>query len=138
MSDWLCVQQRGRRGKRGNDESKESSTNEVFAEHINMAPWKNTRSTCPTTLNDGTPVEAAKIQGIKDTLVKAFGGYTHLNHRSEGAWRMGGVTFHDEVTIVRVLDDGSAHFDMTAFKKSIETALQQEAVLIIGRQVAAL
>ena len=36
---------------------------------------------------------------------------------------MGGVTFHDEVTIVRVLDDGSAHFDMTAFKKSIETAL---------------
>jgi hypothetical protein len=51
---------------------------------------------------------------------------------------MGGVTFHDEVTIVRVLDDGSAHFDMSAFKKSIENALQQEAVLIISRQVAAL
>jgi hypothetical protein len=51
---------------------------------------------------------------------------------------MGGVTFYDEVTIVRVLDDGSAHFDMTTFKKSIETALQQEAVLIISRQVAAL
>ena len=64
-----------------------------------------------------TPVEAAKIQGIKDSLVKAFGGYTLLNHRTEGAWRKGGVTFHDEVTIVRVLDDGSAHFDMTAFKK---------------------
>jgi hypothetical protein len=37
-----------------------------------------------------------------------------------------------------VLDDGSAHFDMSAFKKSIENALQQEAVLIISRQVAAL
>ena len=120
-----------RNGKRGNDESKESSTNEVFAEHINMAAMQY-EIYLPTTLNDGTPVEAAKIQGIKDTLVKAFGGYTHLNHRSEGAWRMGGVTFHDEVTIVRVLDDGSAHFDMTAFKKSIETALQQEAVLIIS------
>jgi hypothetical protein len=92
----------------------------------------------PTTLNDGTPVDAAKIQGIKQKLVKAFGGYTHLNHRSEGAWRMGGVTFHDEVTIVRVLDDGSARFDMTSFKKSIETELEQEAVLIISRQVAAL
>jgi len=43
-----------------------------------------------------------------------------------------------EMTIVRVLDDGSARFDMTAFKKSIETELQQEAVLIIRRAVAAL
>jgi hypothetical protein len=103
-----------------------------------MAAMQEYEIYLPTTLDDGTPVEAAKIQGIKDKLVKAFGGYTHLNHRSEGAWRMGGVTFHDEVTIVRVLDDGSAHFDMTAFKKSIETALQQEAVLIISRQVAAL
>ena len=32
----------------------------------------------PTTLNDGASVEAAKIQGIKDTLVKAFSGYTVL------------------------------------------------------------
>ena len=92
----------------------------------------------PTTLNDGTPVDAGKIQGIKNALVKAFGGYTHLTHRSEGAWRMGGVTFYDEVTIVRVLDDGCAHFDMTAFKESIETVLQQDAVLIICRQVTAL
>ena len=60
----------------------------------------------PTTLNNGEAVDAAKIEEIKDALVKAFGGYTHLNHRSEGAWRMGGVTFHDEVTIVRVFDDG--------------------------------
>jgi len=127
-----------RNGKRGNHESKEPSTNEVFAEHISMAAMQEYEIYLPTTLDDGTPVEAAKIQAIKDSLVKAFGGYTHLNHRSEGAWRMGGATFHDEVTIMRVLDDGSAHFDMTAFKKSIETALQQEAVLIISRQVAAL
>jgi hypothetical protein len=125
-------------GMMRNDENKEPSTNEVFAERINMAAMQEYEIHLPTTLKDGTPVEAAKIQEIKETLVKAFGGYTHLNHRSEGAWRMGGVTFHDEVTIVRVLDDGSAHFDMTTFKKSIGTALQQEAVLIISRQVAAL
>src|SRR6187402_1080051 len=91
----------------------------------------------PTARNDGTPVEAAKIEEIKESLVKVFGGYTHLNQRSEGAWRMGGVTFRDEVTIVRVLDDGFAHFDMPAFKKSIESVLQQETVLIISRQVTA-
>jgi hypothetical protein len=120
-----------RNGKRGNHESKEPSTNEVFAEDINMVAMQEYEIYLPTPLKDGTAVEAAKIQGIKVPLVKAFGGYRHLKHRSEGAWRLGGVTFHDEVTIVRVLDDGPAHFDMTAFKKSIE------AVLIISRQVAA-
>lgn len=90
----------------------------------------------PTTMNNGTPVDGVEIQRIKDKLANAFGGYTHLRHRSEGVWRMGGVTFRDEVTIVRVLDDGSAKFDMRAFKKSIEAALQQEAVLIISRDVS--
>ena len=47
---------------------------------------------------------------------------------------MGGVTFRDEVTIVRVLDDGAARFDMAAFKRSIEAALKQEKVLIICPQ----
>jgi hypothetical protein len=121
-----------RNGKRENDESKESSTNEVFAERINMAAMQEYEIHLPTARG------GCQNPDNQDTLVKAFGGYTHLNHRSEGAWRMGGVTFHDEVTIVRVLDDGSAHFDMTAFKRSIENALQQEAVLIISRQVAAL
>lgn len=91
----------------------------------------------PTSLNDGTPVDGEAIQRIKDTLAKTFGGYTHLNQRSEGVWHMGGVTFRDEVTIVRVLDDGSTKFDWVAFKKEIETALRQEAVLIISREVIA-
>ena len=90
----------------------------------------------PTTMNDGAPIDAHRIQQIKDQLAKVFGGYTHLQQRSEGAWRMGGVTFRDEVTIVRVLDDGSTNFDWPAFKKSIEVALQQESVLIIIRDVA--
>ena len=89
----------------------------------------------PMTMKDGTPIDGGEIQRIKDQLVKTFGGYTHLKHRSEGAWRMGGVTFRDEVTIVRVLDDGSADFDMSAFKKSIEAALRQEEMLIIAREV---
>jgi hypothetical protein len=91
----------------------------------------------PTALNDGTPVAPGEIERIKDRLAKAFGGYTHLSQRSEGAWQMGGVTFHDEVTIVRVLDDGAASFDWPAFKRSIESALRQEAVLIVARDVRA-
>ena len=61
-----------------------------------MAAMQEYEIYLPTTLNDGTHVEAAKIQGIQDTLVKAFGGHKHLNHRSEGAWRVDGVSLHDE------------------------------------------
>ena len=89
----------------------------------------------PTMTNRGTAVDASEIDRIKDTLVEAFGGYTHLNQRFQGAWRMGGVVLHDEVTIVRVLDDGTTAFDIAAFKTSLEAALDQEEVLIIARDV---
>ena len=92
----------------------------------------------PTTLNDGTPVDAAEIAQIKDALLKAFGGYTHLDHRFEGAWRVGEVTIRDDVTILRVLDDGRGTFDMASFKRTIEAALGQDAVLIIARDVRVL
>lgn len=89
----------------------------------------------PTTHNDGRPTDRAEIARLKATLAKAFGGYTHLRQRSEGSWSMGGVTFRDEVTIVRVLDDGTADFDMRAFKKTLEGVLEQDTVLIVEREV---
>ena len=90
----------------------------------------------PTTNNDGTPTDPKVIEQVKQQLARAFGGYTHLRQRSEGAWSLGGVMFRDEVTIVRVLDDGRSHFDMPAFKKSLESALAQETVLIVQRDVS--
>jgi hypothetical protein len=90
----------------------------------------------PTAHNDGAPTDPAEIERLKEILVRAFGGYTHLRQRSEGAWSIGGVTFRDEVTIVRVLDDGTARFDMRAFKKAVETALRQKNVLIVERAVS--
>lgn len=55
-------------------------------EHPPHTPMQEFKIYLPTTTNDGTPVDGGEIQRIKDDLVKAFGGYTHLNHRSEGAW----------------------------------------------------
>jgi hypothetical protein len=90
----------------------------------------------PTTHNDGSAADPAGIERLKEGLAKAFGGYTHLRQRSEGAWSMGGVMFRDEVTIVRVLDDGTAKFDMRAFKKLVEITLRQKSVLIVERGVS--
>ena len=59
--------------------------------------------------NDGALVESAEIESIKGTLIKAFCGYTHLQQRSKGAWKIAGITFHDDVAIMRVLDDGGRY-----------------------------
>jgi hypothetical protein len=89
----------------------------------------------PTTLDDGTPYEAAIIEQVKRSLRDAFGGYTHLTHRCEGAWSMGGVELLEDVTILRVLDDGSSGFDMCGFKRNLEIVLKQREVLIVFREV---
>jgi hypothetical protein len=90
----------------------------------------------PAVLEDGTPVNAAEVDRVKERLVEAFGGYTHLQQRHEGAWSMGGVTFRDEVTIIRVLDDGSSKFDMQSFKRDLEARFKQKSILIVRREVA--
>ncbi len=89
----------------------------------------------PCRKNDGTLVELADIESIKSTLIKTFGGFTHLQQRNKGAWKVGGTTFHDDVTILRVLDDGSAAFDMRKFKETLERTLKQDSVLIVEREV---
>ncbi len=90
----------------------------------------------PSRQNDGTLVALADIESIKIRLIEAFGGYTSLQQRSKGAWKMAGITFHDDVTIMRVLDDGSANFDMKRFKKRLERQLKQDTVLIVEREVS--
>jgi hypothetical protein len=70
----------------------------------------------PTTRNDGTSINLAVIDKLKQKLARAFGGYTHLQQRSEGVWSMGGVMFRDEVT-------------------KLEADLEQESVLIVAREV---
>lgn len=81
-------------------------------------------------------MDADLLAAAKETLAKAFGNYTHMAQRSEGAWKMGGVTFRDDVTLVRVLDDGAAGTDLQHFKKKLERELEQEMILIVSREVA--
>lgn len=90
----------------------------------------------PTTHGDGSPVDEAIIEGVKQSMRNAFGGYTHLTQRCDGAWRMGGVEFREEVTILRVLDQGPSEFDMQNFKCNLEALLRQQEVLIVVREVS--
>jgi hypothetical protein len=89
----------------------------------------------PAAQSDGKDVDPEKLREIKQRLAEAFGGYTYFKTRNEGVWRMGGVTFRDEITVIRVLDEGASVFDMGRFKQELERELVQESVLIVAREV---
>jgi hypothetical protein len=93
----------------------------------------------PMRRNDGTRVDDALLAEIKNRLTQIFGGYTHLRQHNEGVWRMGGVTFHDEITILRVLDESDSHeARVQDLKCELERRLGQQAILIVAREVQVL
>ena len=57
----------------------------------------------PLTYNDGTPIEAKTIERIGQRMLERFGGVTFFPQPNEGLWRMGEVTFRDQIVIFRVL-----------------------------------
>lgn len=80
---------------------------------------------------------AAIFQRLKEGLTEFFGGLTDFHHRSEGAWKFGGVTYHDEVVLLRMLgqDQEKARTFLTQLKHELEASLNEEQVLIIEREV---
>jgi hypothetical protein len=89
----------------------------------------------PTTRADGSKVDSAKLSALRETLLLAFGGYTETKYHGSGAWKMGGITYRDEVSILKVIATETADFDFRTFKRRMETDLEQEAVLILEREV---
>jgi hypothetical protein len=76
----------------------------------------------------------------KQRLTDFFGGLTDFHHRSEGAWKFGGVTYHDEVVLLRMLSDDRdrAREFLRALQRELETALDQQEILVIEREVVRL
>jgi hypothetical protein len=91
----------------------------------------------PLRYNDGSPVEANWIDYVGDELLANFGGYTYFPQPNKGVWKLGHVTFHDEIVIFRVLT-GTVRRPrqfFKALKKKLKKALQQEEILIVAIDV---
>jgi len=88
----------------------------------------------PSKRRDGERIPSAELDEIKNELEEVFGGYTAIG-ACEGTWKTNGKESRDNVTILRILDDGSAGFDMPAFRKRIEKSLQQDRLLISSRDL---
>jgi hypothetical protein len=91
----------------------------------------------PLFYNDGTPIEPSKMRRLQQLLLKHFDGFTYFPQANEGVWKMGDVTFRDDIVVVRVVthDTPSAREFMKRLKRNLKRSLNQEDILIIARTV---
>ena len=94
----------------------------------------------PLCYNDGKPVEADKFQELQKQLLDRFDGLTFFPQVNQGFWKLGNVTYRDEIVIYRVLasDSRRARRFLRNLKEKLKTELAQEEILIIERDVDAL
>lgn len=94
----------------------------------------------PLRYNEGSPVEAAKIDQIGERLLEQFGGVTFFPQPNQGMWKMGPVTFQDEIVIFRVLagNTRTARRFFRGLKAELKEDLQQEEILIVEKDAEVL
>ncbi len=89
----------------------------------------------PLRYNNGKAVEPWKIESIGERLLDEFGGLTFFPQPNQGHWRMGPVTFRDEIVVFRVLTEKvrPARRFFHRFKAALQEELKQEEVLIVEK-----
>jgi hypothetical protein len=100
-------------------------------------PVKEYEIYVPLSYNDGSAIEPRKFQQLQKRLVEQFEGLTFLPQPNQGTWKMGGVTYHDEIVIYRVQTAKvrSARRFLLRLKKDLEQELQQEKILIVEKDI---
>ncbi len=94
----------------------------------------------PLCYNDGTSIEPEKFQEIQRRLLKEFDGLTYFPQPNDGFWKLGDVTYRDEIVIYRVViaQTRSARRFLSEMKEELKRELDQEEILIIERDVKTL
>jgi len=74
----------------------------------------------------------------KQKLTEFFGGLTDFQHRTEGRWTFGGVTYFDDVVLLRMLSDEPtrAREFLRTIQRELESTLDQQEILVIEREVS--
>ena len=91
----------------------------------------------PLNYNDGSPVEWSKLKALQALLLEHFGGFTYFPQPSQGFWKMGEVTYQDEIVIYRVVSRKAraARRFIAKLKAELKKSLNQEEIFIIERRV---
>jgi hypothetical protein len=91
----------------------------------------------PLTHNDGSPVEPRRFRDLQVRLLEYFNGFTFFPQPNEGFWRLGNVTYRDEIVIYRVVTAKArpARRFLKQLKKELKRTLKQEEIFIVERDV---
>jgi len=94
----------------------------------------------PLYYNDGTPIDTAFIPALRIRLLERFDGVTFFPQPNQGYWRMGDVTYRDEIVIFRIVaaNQRTARRFLQQLKEELKRDLEQEEILIIERDVRTL
>lgn len=87
--------------------------------------------------NDGSAIDVRLFQELQERLLAEFEGLTFFPQPNKGFWKMGSLTFQDDVVIYRVITDKprkSRRF-LSRLKKWMKPTFQQEEILIVERKV---
>ena len=77
----------------------------------------------PLYYNDGQPIEFQKFQDVQARLLIAFQGLTFFSQPNQGFWKMGDVTYRDEIVILRVI--GSNQKTARKFLRDLKQELKR-------------
>jgi hypothetical protein len=90
--------------------------------------------------NDGSPIDPRLFKNLREKLLEQFDGVTFFPQPNEGFWRMGEVTYRDEIVIFRVVaaNKGRARRYLRGLKEQLKRAFRQEEIFIIERDVKTL
>jgi hypothetical protein len=94
----------------------------------------------PLRYNDGSQIEARKYKELQARLLEYFNGFTFFPQPNEGFWRMGDVTYRDEIVIYRVVTTKArpARRFLRQLKQELKQVFQQEEIFIVERDVEVL
>ncbi len=94
----------------------------------------------PLYYNDGQPIEAAKFQELQKRLLERFQGLTFFPQPNQGYWKLGDISYRDEIVIYRVIneDAASSRDFLNSLKDYLKKELRQHEILIIEREIGLL
>ena len=80
------------------------------------------------------------MQSLQERLLEGFDGLTYFPQPNEGFWKMGEVTYRDEIVIYRVLARNTRHARrfLRNLKQELKKQLRQEEILIVERDIESL
>ncbi len=94
----------------------------------------------PLFYNDGSPIEPKKFQWLQRRLLDRFDGLSFFPQPIKGYWKMGEVTYHDEIVIYRGVTKKvrSTRRFLILLKEDLKKAFEQEEIFIVERNIQVL